>query len=260
MRLQVNARARTAAGGAWPWSRCCGEYTCAQKACRSDAAAPCDKRVPEALGTREAPVHRGLLAAPCGHRCDPGISLECGGGGIACALCAAGDEEPGGADGARAWEGLEQGAIAMGLRARRDGGVASGDGLPGDTALGHKGLHQERLGHDDAVSGRERWGGFDGLETLGDASSIAYVRRPEEGCEGGPAREWRRVEGWPATQEVAEDCGVLLLHPMQHGRARVREGTGEAVGAPPWVADHAAPVCDAWGESAHRGALRLERL
>src|SRR5215831_1691133 len=63
---------------------------------------PCDKCLPEERGTLEAPVHPGLLAAPFRHRRDPGICLECG-GGIGCALFAAGDEPPGGEDGARSW-------------------------------------------------------------------------------------------------------------------------------------------------------------
>ena len=86
------------------------------------------------------------------------------------------------------------------------------------------------------------------------------MRRTEEGFEGGPARALRRLEGWPATQEVAEDRGVFLLKPVQHVRDIVLEGPGEAVGEPHFVADHAAPVFDELGESAHRGALRLERL
>ena len=86
---------------------------------------PLDKRLPEELGTLEAPVHPGLLAAAFGHRRDPGIFLEFGGGGIAFALFAEGDEQPGGEDGARSWEGLEQGEIGMALGALRDGGVES---------------------------------------------------------------------------------------------------------------------------------------
>src|SRR5207245_11174718 len=81
------------------------------------------------LRTLEAPVHPGLLAAPFGHRCDPGIFLEVGGGGRAVALFAEGDEQPGGEDRARSWEGLAQGEIGMALRALRDGGVEIGESL-----------------------------------------------------------------------------------------------------------------------------------
>src|SRR5919204_4570513 len=53
---------------------------------------PFDERLPEELGTLEAPVHPGRLAAPVGYWRDPGIFLEFGGGGIAFALFAEGDE------------------------------------------------------------------------------------------------------------------------------------------------------------------------
>src|SRR5215510_10078202 len=68
---------------------------------------PFDARLPEELGTLEAPAHPGFLAAPFGHRRDPGLLLEFGGGGIAFALVAKGDQETRSEDGARSWEGLE---------------------------------------------------------------------------------------------------------------------------------------------------------
>src|SRR5215510_8845729 len=68
---------------------------------------PFDERLPEALGTLEAPAHPGFLAAPFGHRREPGLLLEFGGGGIAFALVAKGDQETRSEDGARSWEGLE---------------------------------------------------------------------------------------------------------------------------------------------------------
>src|ERR1051326_8420611 len=37
---------------------------------------PFDERLPEELGTLEAPVHPRLLTAPFSHRRDPGIFLE----------------------------------------------------------------------------------------------------------------------------------------------------------------------------------------
>ena len=43
-------------------------------------------------------------------------------------------------------------------------------------------------------------------------------------------------------------------------RERVLEGTGQAVGEPHCVADHAATGFDELCEGAHRGALRVERL
>ena len=84
--------------------------------------------------------------------------------------------------------------------------------------------------------------------------------RTEEGFEGGTAGELHRLEGRPATQEVAEDRGVFLLQPVQHMREIILEGTGQAVGDPDFVTDHATAVFDELCEGAHRGALRLERL
>jgi hypothetical protein len=139
------------------------------------------------------------------------------------------------------------------------GSVELGDGLQGDTELGNKGLHQERIGRDDTFIGGEGDGRFDGLDTLGDDLGIAHMRLTKEGCEGGTARELHRLEGRPATQEVAEDRGVFLLKPVQHVRKRVLEGPGQAVGDPHLVTDHAATVLDELCEGAQRGALRLER-
>src|SRR4030095_8170393 len=82
----------------------------------------------------------------------------------------------------------------------------------------------------------------------------------EEGFEGGTSGELRRLEGRPATQEVAEDRRVFLLTPVQHVRERGLEGTGQAGGDSDFLADHAAPVFDELCKGAHRGALRLERL
>ena len=148
----------------------------------------------------------------------------------------------------------------MALRALCDGEVKSGESLQGDPELGDEGLHQECIGRDDAFSSGEGCGRCDGLDTLGDAISIAHVMRTEEGFEGGTARALHRLAGRPATQEVAEDRRVLLLKPVQHVRERVLQGPRQAVRDPHCGADHAAPVCDELCEGAHRGTLRLERL
>jgi hypothetical protein len=167
---------------------------------------PCNERLPEELGTLETPVHPGLRAAPFGHRRHAGLLLEFGGGGRACALCTAGDEQPGGEDGARAWEGLEPGDIGVALG-------ALGTGLQGDPELGHERLHQERMRRNDAFIGGEGCRRFDSLDTLGADRGIAHVMRTEEGCEGSTAGEWRRLEGRPATEKVAEERGVFVLKP-----------------------------------------------
>ena len=119
-----------------------------------DSAAHATNVCRKELWTLEAPVYPGLLAAPFGHRRDPGLLLECGGGGRACAL-PEGDEQPRGRRQGRSWQGLEEGEIGMALRALRAGSVDIGDSLQGDPELSDEGLHQERMGRDDTVIGGE---------------------------------------------------------------------------------------------------------
>jgi hypothetical protein len=209
--------------------------------------------------TLAAPGHPGLRAAACGPRRAPGLLWQGGGGGRAVAWGAEGDEPPRGEDRARSWEGLAQGDSGRARRARRAGGGAIGASLPGDPELGDEGLPQAGLGREDACIGGVGGGRCEGLETRGDASGRAPVVRTEEGCAGGTVGAWHRREGRPATQAVAEDRGVFRLPPVQPGRARGLEGPGEAVGAPPCGADHAATGLDELGEGAPRGALRGAR-
>src|SRR5262245_22371314 len=117
---------------------------------------PLYKRLPKELWTLETPVHPGLLATAFGHRRDPGIFLQGGGGRIPCALFAEGDEESGSEDGASAGEGLEEREVGMALGTLCDGGVEIGDCLQGDAELGDEGLHQEDIGGDDAIIGGQR--------------------------------------------------------------------------------------------------------
>src|SRR5262245_51989555 len=100
---------------------------------------PFDERLPEELGTLEAPVHPGLLAAAFGHWRDPGIFLQFRRGSIPCALFAKGDQEAGSENGTRPGERLEEGKVGMALGTLCDGGVEIGDGLQGDPALGDEG-------------------------------------------------------------------------------------------------------------------------
>ena len=88
-------------------------------------------------------MHPGLLAAAFGHRRDPGIFLQFGGGRIAFSLFAKGGEQPGGEDGTGPGEGLEQGEIGMVLRALRDGVIKGLDCLQGDPELVDEGLDEQ---------------------------------------------------------------------------------------------------------------------
>jgi hypothetical protein len=124
---------------------------------------PLDACLPEALGTLEAPVHPGLLAAAFGDGRAPRLFLPCGGGGRAFPLCAEGDEPPGGADGSRPWERLEQGEIRMALRALRDGVITGCERRPGDPELVDESLDEQGMGGDNALSGGQGGGRRDGV-------------------------------------------------------------------------------------------------
>jgi hypothetical protein len=117
--------------------------------------------------TVDAPGDPGLLAAPCCHRGAARELWECSGGGLAFPWFAEGDEEAGSEDGASAWKGLEHGAVGMALGARRDGLVEVLDGVPGDPAWADEGLHEERLGGDEALLGGQGGGSLDGVDALG---------------------------------------------------------------------------------------------
>src|SRR5262249_31607895 len=114
---------------------------------------PRDKGLPQALRTREAPVPPGLRAAAFGDGCAPRLLWQCGGGGIAFPLCAAGDEQPGGEDEARSWERLAQGASRMALRALREGVSTGFDRLQGAPELVDKRLDEQGMGSDTALIG-----------------------------------------------------------------------------------------------------------
>ena len=128
---------------------------------------PLHEGLAEECRTLEAPVDPGFLAAPFCHRCDARELLEFSGGGIAFPLFAEGDEEAGSEDGASAWEGLEQGEVGMALGALRDGLVEVLDRVQGDPELADEGLHEQRMGGDDALIGGHGGGSLDGVDALG---------------------------------------------------------------------------------------------
>jgi hypothetical protein len=82
---------------------------------------------------------------------------------------------------------------------------------------------------------------------------------PEKAFEGGATGELHRLQGGPATQDVAKDRGIFVLQPLQHVWKIVLERTGQAMGNPDCVAHHTAAVFDELGAGTPRGALRLER-
>jgi hypothetical protein len=123
---------------------------------------PLDAGLPEALGTREAPVPPGLLAAAGGARSAPGIFWQ-GGGARAGALFAQGDAQPGGQDGAGSCERLEQGAIRLALRTLRAGMIKGRHRLPGASEWGDKGRDKPGMGRANARIGGQGEGRLEGV-------------------------------------------------------------------------------------------------
>jgi hypothetical protein len=103
---------------------------------------------------------------------------------------------------------------------------------------------------DNARIGGPGEGGLDGVEALCHHVCRAHLVVAKAACQRGPPGKWCRVEGGPATQNVTAKARICVLQPLQDLGARVRQGTGEAMGAPHVLPDHAAAVGDEWGARA----------
>ena len=171
------------------------------------------------IGSASGP--RIPLAAAFCHRRAARALLECSGGCRAFPLCAAGDEEARSADGASARQGLEQGEVGMVLGALRDGVIEVLDRVQGDTELAREGLHEQRMGGDDALIGGQGGGSCDGVEALGHHVCRAHVVLAQEGLQGRAARELHRFAGGPAAEKVTKQERVFVLKPLESLRERV---------------------------------------
>jgi hypothetical protein len=200
------------------------------------------------------------MAAAFRHRREARIRLECSGGGVACPLFAAGDEEARGKERTGAWPGGTHGAVGMARRAWRHDMVEVGDRVQDEPELGDERLDQEGLRGDHARIGRQRRRARDGLEACVDAVGVAHVMGVEEALQGGAARKLGGCEGGPVGEEVTEAGGGLVVTPWQGVREVVCQRTGEAGGQAHVVADQPAAMFDAWLERTHRGAWGGEGL
>jgi hypothetical protein len=219
---------------------------------------PLDKRLAQELWTLEAPVDPGLLAAAFRDRRNARLFLEFVGGGKAFPLFAEGDEEAGSKHGPSPWQGVNQREIGMVLSALCDDIVEVGNGLQGDPELGDEGMHEEDIGGDDTVIGRQRSGALDGLDAGGNQVGRTHVVGTEEAFQGSATRELGSFEGGPAAEEVAKDRGIFLGKPLQNLWKVVFEGTGQTVGQTDFIADQATAVLDELRQGAHGGALGAE--
>ena len=123
--------------------------------------------VAEAGRTLAAPGAPAWLATPFRDRGKARALWQGGGGRLACAVCAAGAEEPGSEAGASAGAGLEHGAVGRTLGMLRDG---VGKGLHrrhGGPELADEGVHKQPSGGEDTRSGRQGEGRLEGGEAPG---------------------------------------------------------------------------------------------
>ena len=208
--------------------------------------------------TLEAPVDPAFLATPFRDRGNARELLQFGGGRIAFALFAEGDEEPGSEDRASAGEGLEQGEVGMTLGMLRDGVVKVLNRLQGGPELADEGLHEQHIGGDDTLIGSQGEGSLDGVDALCNNICRAHMVLAKEGLQGRAAGQLGSLQGWPAAEKVTKDAGVFVLKPVEHLREIVFQGAGESMGDPHCVANHTAAVFNELCQSTHGGALRLE--
>jgi hypothetical protein len=213
--------------------------------------------VAEAGRTLEAPGDPALLATPFRDRGKARALWQGGGGRIAVAVCAEGDEEPGSEAGASAGAGLEHGAVGRTLGMLRDGVVKGLHRRHGGPELADEGVHKQPSGGEDTRIGSQGEGSLDGGDALGNNVCRAPMVLAQEGLPGSAAGQVGRLQGWPAAANVTKDDGVLVRKPLEPLRASVLQGAGEPLGAAHCVANHAPAVFDAWGQSTPGGALRL---
>jgi hypothetical protein len=206
--------------------------------------------------TLEAPVDPALLATPFrdrGHAC---ALVPCGGRRLACALFAAGDEEPGSEAGASAWESREPGEGGMALGMRRDGVVEVLESMQGGPKLADERLNEQRLGGHNARLGGQGGGRLAGVDALGNNVRRASMVLPKAGLQGRAAGQLGSLQGWPAAEKVTKNDRGFVLNPLERLRARSFQGAGEPLGEPHGVPDHAPAVCNELGQGTQGGALR----
>jgi hypothetical protein len=141
---------------------------------------PFYERLSQEGGALPAPMDPGFVAAAFCHRRNTSILLQFISGAVAVTLFAERNEEAGGKNSARAWQGGKSGEIGMALGALRNGMVEVCNGLQDDPELGDEGLNQEGMGGDNTLIGGQRGGTLDGLDALVDDVDIAYMMDAEE--------------------------------------------------------------------------------
>ena len=206
---------------------------------------PCHARLSEERRTLPAPVSPGWLATACRDRCDACIFVEGFGGGAACSLCTEGHAEARGKAGPGPWQGVTQGEGGMGVGTRCHGRVDVGNGVQSHAELGDQGLDQEGMrGAHACICGpcpsvlKSRTTGRDDV-------GRAPVVGTDKALQGGAPGALGGFQGRPAAEEVAKDCRLFVLQPLEDVGEGVFERTRHAMRQPDCVAAKALAVCHA---------------
>jgi quercetin dioxygenase-like cupin family protein len=146
----------------------------------------------------------------------------------------------------------------MALSAMRHGVVDVRARWPDHAELGDAGRDQEGMGDEETRSHGQRGGALEGVAAVSDDVGVATVMSLGKTLQGGAAGAWGGLEGGPRGEPLAEEGGVVVVHPWQDRRQVVFQGTGETLRGTHVVAHEAAARVAAWCEGTQRGALGLQ--
>ena len=132
------------------------------------------------------------------------------------------------------------------------------DSLQGGTELADEGLHEQRIGGDDALIGGQGDGRLDGVDALGNNVRRAHMVLAKEGLQGRAAGQLCGLQGGPAAEKVTKHDGVFVLKPLERLREIIFQGAREPIGDPHFVPHHAPAVFDELCQGTHGGALWVE--
>jgi hypothetical protein len=148
----------------------------------------------------------------------------------------------------------------MTLRPFSNGMIEALNRFSKNVQLRNQCLRHEGIGHHDPFISGQRHGTLDGGQALMDALPIAHVVPMKEAFQGATLGELGGFEGWPLTEKVTKQPGVLMGKPLEHVREIRLQRPGESIGDPDPILHEATPVFHQVGQGTHLGTLGHERL
>lgn len=163
-----------------------------------------------------------LLSVALGDGCDAAVSLDFSSALESVSVLAKCGEQSRGIDRRCAREAAEDFEVREARGHLLDFLVVGLDGRAQGLELRDEGLDRQLRGRDDAGILGERPGRFDALNSRFDAVSSAHVMVMKEARQRRLARSLCLLDYRPASDEVAEDHGALVLKPVQNLRIVLR--------------------------------------